>query len=177
MTINTTLFSLREQAYTTAMSFFVHSTPATPPKTPTTRKVALLIAAIYIVMALAQLFSFTRFSSVIYNMWLPAIDSVAASLLAALVVMAEVFMVPFLLGMRLSPAMRVLSMGLGWLVTIWWIVTLVWQNVTGSAPETSGLLGATVAVPAGWWSALFMLGIAVLVAWVSWGQWPVARRK
>jgi hypothetical protein len=137
----------------------------------------MLVAAIYIVMVLAQLFSFTRFSDVIYTMWLPTVDSATASLLAALVVIAEVFMMPFLLGMVLSPAMRALSMSLGWLVTIWWIVTLVRQNVMGVALDSSGLLGATVAVPSGWWSVLFMLGVAVLVAWVSWGQWPAARRK
>lgn len=177
MTINTTLLSLPEQAYTTAMSFFVHATPAVTPKTPNTRRVAILVAAIYIVLALAQLFSFTRFSSVIYDMWLPAVDGQTAALLAALVVIGEVFAVPFLLSMRLSPAMRVVSMGLGWLVTIWWIVTLLWQNIMGSAPNSSGLFGATVALPVGWWSVCFMLGVAVLVAWVTWGQWPQSRRK
>ena len=159
------------------MSFFVHATPAVVPKTANAHKVAILVASIFIAMALAQLFSFTRFSSVIYDMWLPMVDAVTASLLAALVVIAEVFAVPFLLGMRLSPAMRAVSMGLGWLVTLWWIATLLWQNIMGSAPNSSGLLGATVALPVGWWSVCFMLGLAVLVGWAAWGLWPIVRRQ
>ena len=159
------------------MSFFVHATSARPPKTDTAGKVALLLAAILSILAIAQLFSFSKFSGAIYDMWLPGVDMVLAKLLAALVVIGEVFAVPFLLRMHLSPLMRLVSMVLGWLSIAWWLYVLVWENVTPMALANNGLFGGTIALPVGWWSVCFMLGVAVLAAWASWGLWPLPLRR
>lgn len=159
------------------MSIFVHATAAAAPKTETTYKVAVFAAGLFIVLALTQLFSFTNFATVIDQMGLPGVDEAAAHLLAALVVVAEVFSLPFLLGMRLSPAMRVVSMGFGWLVAAWWLYVLLWQNLTASGQANCGLLGALVSLPSGWWAVCFMLGVAVLIIWTSWGRWPFPLRR
>lgn len=154
------------------MSVFVHATAASQPKTVYSAKVAILAAVLLAGMALAQLFNFTKFGGVVYDMWLPGDTGQFSNVFAALIVTAEVFALPFLLGMRLSPLMRVFSMGLGWLVVVGWLFVLVWQNVTVNALANCGLLGAIVHLPVGWWSVCFMLGMGVLVAWASWGRWP-----
>lgn len=110
-------------------------------------------------------------------MWLPGVNDPLAKLLAALVVTAEVFAVPFLLCMRLSPLMRVCSMVLGWLSIAWWLYVLVWENVTVTALGSNGLFGATLTLPLGWWSVCFMLGVGVLAGWASWGLWPLPIRR
>lgn len=173
----TTFLLACAEVYTTAMSFFVRATQARVPKTDNAGKVALLLAAILIILAVVQLFSFSKFSAVIDDMWLPGVNGAMPKVLAAFIVTAEVFAVPFLLRMRLSPLMRLASMVLGWLVVAWWLYVLTWQNVTATALANNGLFGATLGLPVGWWSVCFMLGVAVLAGWASWGLWPFPLRK
>ncbi len=159
------------------MSFFVQATNAKSPKTANAAKVALLLAGILIILAIMQLFNFPKFASAIYDMWLPGVDSALSKPLAALVVTAEVFAIPFLLRMHLSPLMRLTSMILGWLSVAWWLFALVWENVNPMSLANNGLFGGTIALPVGWWSVCFMLGVAVLVVWASWGLWPLPLRR
>ena len=158
------------------MSFFVQATKAKAPKNTNAGKVALFFAAILIVLAIGQLFSFAKFGAAIYDMGLPGIDNAAAKLLAALVTIMEVLAVPFLFRMYLSPLMRVFSMVLGWLSVAWWLYVLIWQNLMTTMLGNNGLLGGTLALPVGWWAVCFMLGVAVLAGWASWGLWPLPLR-
>jgi hypothetical protein len=163
-------------AYTTGMSFFVDSTPAVKPKTENVRTMSVALAAIFMIMAVAQLYSYEDFPATLAAMWLPGGESFAM-VLAALLVIYEVFALPFLLGMRLSPAMRVISMVFGWLTVAWWLYITLWQNLSGHIIGNSGLLGATVPLPVGWWGVLFIVALGVLSAWASWGMWPISRTK
>jgi hypothetical protein len=153
------------------MSFFVKSTPASAPKTKNIRPVSLGLAAVFIVMVVAQLFTFETFPKVIANMGLPGGEGVA-SIRAALIVTLEVVALPFLLSMRLSPAMRVVSMVSGWLVVTAWLAASLWLNLSTSIASNSGLLGDTISLPVGWWNVLFCLSLGVLAAWSAWGMWP-----
>lgn len=128
-----------------------------------------------IVLVLSQLFSFEKFPDVIRALALPGIGDGYAVLLAALIVVAEVLTVPFLLRMRLSLAMRAASMAAGWLTGLWWIFATVWQNLSPDGQASVGFLGATVTAPVGWWAVCLMLGVGILVAWASWGMWPLRR--
>ena len=157
------------------MSIFVASTPAPEPKSPIVEKAALLLAGITILLVLSQLFSFEKFPDVIQTLALPGIGDGYAVLIAALVVVAEVLMVPFLLRMRLSPVMRMASMVAGWLVVVWWIFVALWQNLLPTGQVGAAFLGATVPTPIGWWAVCLMLGVGVLTTWVSWGLWPLRR--
>lgn len=125
-------------------------------------------------MSVAQLFTFEKFPDVIAQMWLPLSD--LAPVYAALIVTLEVAAVPFLLGMRMSLAMRVVSMVSGWLAIGLWLAVLVWINVSGDVVVNSGLLGDTAALPVGWWNVLFAVALGVLAGWVSWGSWPLKRK-
>ena len=155
---------------------FVSATSAPTPATSYGGRLAVALAGIFILLATAQLFSFEKMPHVIDDMWLPGVNGALATILAACLVSAEVFAVPFLLQMRLSPAMRVVSMGLGWLVGAWWFAVLVWQNINASALANNGLLGATVKLPVGWWAVALMAAVLVLIGWVSWSLWPFRRR-
>lgn len=157
------------------MSFFVSPTSAPLAKTPLAERVAVAVAGLFVVLAVGQLFEFENFPSTLYDMWLPGVSQGISVLVAALVVTFEILAVPFLLRMRLSPLMRVVSMVAGWLVGVWWLAVLTWQNLNPAALTNNGLLGSTADLPIGWWSVTLMLGVGVLIAWSSWGLWPLGR--
>jgi hypothetical protein len=157
------------------MSFFVSATPAPQPKTTNIRAISLLSAAVITVMVVAQLFSFEDFPAVIASLWLPG-GEVMAHIFSAVLVVCEVFMLPFLLSLPLSQLFRVVSMVLGWTAALLWLFLALWENITTYTIPNSGILGATVPLPVGWWSVFYALALASLVAWVSWGMWPKYKR-
>ena len=136
------------------MKFFVQTTAATPVKNRLIRGVSIALAAIFTAMVVAQLFTFEKFPEVI-----------------------AVFALPFLLSMRLSPLMRVISMVSGWIVAAAWLAVSIRLVATGSDTDNGGLLGATVALAPGVWMIVGCTLLATLVGYVSWGMWPRVRRK
>ena len=154
--------------YTTIMSFFVKSTPAIQPRTKNIRFISVGLAAVLIVMVIAQLFKFETFPDVIAATGVPGESLVWA----AMIVICEVLALPFLLAMRLSPAMRMVSMVSGWIVVAMWLKISLWVNFSSGTVENGGLLGDTIALPAGWWSIPICLSLGILAAWASWGMWP-----
>jgi hypothetical protein len=163
-------------AYTASMSVFVQATSAPKPKTKNIRTIGIALTAAFVVMAVAQLFTFEDFPGVISTMWMPG-DAMLASVKAALIVTLEIGAIPFLLSMRLSPAMRFVSMLSGWLAIAAWFTVTLWQNLSSGVIVNSGLLGATVKLPVGWWNVLFCIALGILAAWVAWGMWPLAHRR
>jgi len=153
------------------MSLFVQSTPAPQPKTNNTIWVSLALAAIMVVLAVAQLYKFEHFPEVIANLGLPG-GAAWSSIYAALLVVGEVMALPFLLRMTLSPAMRVASMVSGWLVIAGWLCIAVWSNLGIDGGVNSGVLGATIPIVLGWWMVCVFIALGVLAAWSAWGMWP-----
>ena len=156
------------------MSFFVKSIPAQEPRTKESKKIAIFYAVILVILAVAQLFSFEEFLVHFQSIGLP-ISNEQAYILAPVIVIAEVFALPFLLRMRLSPAFRFLSMFLGWLVAGLWVFVTFWLASTQSQADTVGFLGTVVNLMPGWWAVFISLSFAVLAAWSSWGLWPGKR--
>jgi hypothetical protein len=153
------------------MSFFVRSTAAPEPKTKYVGYASLVLAAIFVILAVTQLYSYEDFPDVIASMWLPG-GRTPAIIWAAIIVIFEVGALPFLLSFQLSPAMRVISMAAGWLVAAFWLVISVWVNVSVNAITNSGLLGATIPTTPSWWLVGATVFIGVMTAYVSWGLWP-----
>jgi hypothetical protein len=156
------------------MKLYVSPTPPPRPKTEAVRTISIALAGIFVLMAVAQLFTFEKFATVISAMWLPGGD-IMTPIRAAVIVTLEVAAVPFLLSMRLSPAMRVISMVAGWCTILAWFSASVWQNTSGNVIANSGFLGATAKLPVGWWSILLCAGLAILAGWSAWGMWPFAK--
>ncbi len=156
------------------MSLFVSSTPAPAPISTTVFVVRTLIAALFVILATAQLFSFEDFPAVIAGLNIMGGDTLAP-VYAAVLVTAEVFALPYLLGARLSPAMRAVSKILGWVVIGAWIAVLVWLSAMTSGVENSGILGATIAVASSWWLVgLFIITGGLMAVATTAKQAPIA---
>lgn len=146
------------------------ATDAPVVKTPHSQVAGLIVAGVLVLFAAAQLFTYEDFANEFMAFGMSA--SLAA-FVAAIVPIAEVFALPFLLRMRLSLAMRIVSMALGWLVAVFWVGMAVYAVTQGL--EFVPLLGATVPLIVGWWAPMTLLALVVLVVWASWGQWPLTR--
>lgn len=158
------------------MSVFVKATPAPIPKTSRVNTIALLYAILLVILAVAQLYSFDEFIE-LFPTYGVFISETLTYLLAPLLIVLEVFALPFLLRMRLSPAFRFVSMVSGWLVALLWLLVSVWILFAVPQAVTAGFLGTVVELVPGWWTALFSISLGILAAWASWGMWPVKRRK
>ncbi len=158
------------------MSFFVKPQPAGHSRTEIAEKIAVLYALLLVIMIIMQLFTFDDFSTLFISFNLP-VGGVAIAALAPLIVVLELFALPFLLRMAVSPAFRWLSMVCGWFVAATWLSL---SSATVSAypsVETVGFLGTAAAVTPGLWALTVSLVFGIMAAWASWGMWPAGNPK
>jgi hypothetical protein len=150
------------------------ATTTMPPKPKTSRvvTVSLLLAFLLVCMAVGQLFSFEKFTPLIESFNLPGGNG-TGMLVAGLVVVCEVFALPFLLRMRVSPLMRATSMVCGWMVAAIWLILALWLNMTVNMVSTVGLFGVKIPLVVGWWAVFYAVAIGILAGWASWGMWPL----
>ncbi|NCO10611.1 hypothetical protein GW746_01950 [Candidatus Saccharibacteria bacterium] len=156
------------------MSIFAEATAAKKPRTPRSLVISRLLAGLLVVMATAQLFEFEGFLSLLSTFGLP-MSMLAAYILAGIIVVSEVFALPFLLQLPLSTAFRWVSMVCSWAVAGLWLVVSVWIIVSGSTIESIGMLGTVLMTPV-WWAVFMSIALGILGGWASWGLWPGRRR-
>jgi hypothetical protein len=142
------------------MSFFVRATAVARPTNRVAFFATQLAVAALTVVAVAQLFTYEDFPLVLSAYLLPG-GYPTASLLAAVLVTVEVLTAPYLLAMRLSPLMRLLSFVCGLTSCLIWLVLGVRLISQGNNAINDGLLGATFAVSTGWLPLLFTIVLAV----------------
>jgi len=166
--------------YTSSMSILPHVTPAPAAKSKDITRIATFYAAVIVVMVVSQLFTFESFVLLFREYHLP-VSAHLSTFLSALLVVCEVFALPFLLRMSLSPAFRVVSIVSGWGVAMLWLLITVWLVSTESMIGTVGFFGTVFDTMPGWWAVCISLVFCILAAWSSWGMWPgrrvVARKK
>lgn len=153
------------------MAILKQPTVAPPARTDATKQLSYLLAGFIVIMLVAQLFTFDTFIDFFTGMYLPVSYAFAFSL-APLIVALELFSLPFLLHMKLSPAFRWLSMVCGWLAMIVWLYMSVWTTTVSHGASSVGFLGTVIDITPGWWSVFLMISICIITAWVSWGMWP-----
>ena len=158
------------------MNIFDKATPAKKPKTHDSQKIAYMYATILVVFAVAQLFTFDKFLVLIESFGLPG-GVFTTHMLGGLIVTSEVLALPFLLGLKLSPLMRIISMILGWLVSLVWLKLSLWLIFTVNTVTSIGFLGTTINMMPGWWTVLICIALGILAAWASWGMWPFPKKK
>lgn len=158
------------------MSILVKAIPAPKARTDETKVVSILYAIILVIMAVAQLFTFEEFLVHIQQLGLP-LSETASYILGPVIVASEVFAIPFLLRMTLSPAFRYVSMFLGWFVAAIWLYVSFWLASTHSQLDTVGFLGTVGNLTPGWWAVFMSIALAILAAWSTWGLWPGKRTK
>lgn len=125
--------------------------PVNPPKPVKSYGVLLgrFAAVVLASMAIIHLFRIDTFIPILDEV-LPG-GSAAASLTALLVILSEVFAIPFALRMRLSPLAHFVSGTLLFLAPLWWVLISIWA--LGSMGGT-GQLGEFVATPSTIWLVL-----------------------
>ncbi|MDN5275667.1 MAG: rane protein of unknown function [Candidatus Saccharibacteria bacterium] len=144
------------------MSIFVKAQPAPGPVSRNVQWLALGYAGLLTILALTQLYSFED-DILLFGNALP--DGFA--FVAPLIVVSEVFALPYLLRLQLSPAMRVLSMGLGWVAALSWIVWPLIFMGTAHPEHNSGLLGVGLIDVPLWWTIIAgaaMLSVIVTIS-------------
>lgn len=141
------------------MTIFVRATAAVKPTSRVAFYVTQVAAALLTIVALAQLFKFEDFPSVLSVYILPG-GSATAKLLAALLVAAEVFAVPALVMMSLSPLMRLFSLVCGVSASAIWLLLGLQLLAQGDTVVNNGLFGATLATYSGWLPVLFTACVA-----------------
>lgn len=158
------------------MSTLRKPTPAPIPKTNDVKRIATFYAILLVILAVAQLFTFDQFLQLLVSFEFPVGDQFAY-LTGALIVLFEVFALPFLLRMPLSPAFRWFSMICGWLAATVWLKIALWLVLTDSTVANVGYLGTVIDLMPGWWAIFIASALGILTIWASWGMWPVKRKK
>lgn len=129
-------------------------------RSPRRSVVSLSFAAIILPMLAAQLVRFDTFIPILDDLFTAPVALAVGSSMVVL----ELFALPFLLGMALSPLGRVISMLCGWAVSIGW---LAWGFLSLSAKET-GHLGSFVTLRPGAWAVVFGLILVILTVVIAW---------
>lgn len=155
---------------------FARATRVKPPQRLSVWAAALYLAFFFVITALSQLFVFETFSDIIATYGLP-VDDVFNKVAAAVIVMLEVFAIPFLLMMRLSLLMRLVSMISGWLVLLSWLAVGIWQSTVSFYIPNAGLFGSEISLPQGWWLVFYMAALITLSIYVSYHLWPLNRQR
>lgn len=155
------------------MSIFVSSTVPPRLKTKNIQSISILYASALVLLALLQLFHFEEFPGRLED---TGIASGFAPLLATFIVVAEVLALPFALRVHLSPAFRIVSMMVGWLVCVKLLAVAIIENVT-SPGGYDAVFGTTLPFPIGGWAICATLALCVLAGWTAWGMWPFKVKK
>jgi len=153
---------------------FPQAVRALEPKSQTAKIIAWVYTAILTVMVVAQLFAFEDFVPLFHDMAFPGGDG-TGSLLAGLIVFGEIFAIPFLLRMALSPLMRWFSLVLGLLVPLAWLFVSCWLQGHSGTTATAGILGVKVTISA---STQLVVSLVLLVVAIvaDYGLWPVRKK-
>ena len=130
--------------------------------------VALGYAGILVIMSLAQLFTLEEFIPIIQDYWLPGGTGVA-TLVACVVIFAQIFGLPFLLRMVISPLMRWVGIVCAAMVPLVWLGLAFYALAQGYVLENSGMLGEKIPIAAGWPQLALSMVLAGLAAAAIYG--------
>ena len=150
--------------------------PAPKPRYKYAKYFAMIYAFIITVMVALQLFAFEDFIPIINDYVLPS-GLTTPAFVAAVIVAVEVFALPFLLRMSLSPLMRWFSLVCSVAVASAWVKLSLWALWNNNLLENSGMLGSKIAIPAGWLAVVLSFGLLVLACVCVWGMWPHVRKN
>lgn len=126
-------------------------TATNPPKPVKPYAVLLgrIAALLLVVTALVHLYRIDTFIPIL-NDALPG-GSLAASFVALLIVLSEIFAVPFALRMRLSPLAQLVSGALLVVAPLWWVLIAFW---TLGISAMTGQFGEFLSAPSSVWLVL-----------------------
>lgn len=126
----------------------------------------LLLAGVYLVLIISQLFTYEKFYDVIAGLGLGG-GKIFTCVLIGLLPLLEVAALPFLLSMNIPTAVRSISRIAVVAAPSLWLLLYTVAIVQGADGIGAGLLGATVHTTLSWWLVLAvaaMTACAVIVA-------------
>ncbi len=147
------------------MSILARITNPKKPKNNYISIVSIILAAIFIIVSLGQLYLLDDFLNIVIGLNIPG-GAGFATFLVCFVIVLEVFSLPFLLGMSLSIAMRFCSMVSSWLVMAIWLFLWCWAITCVKSLNTLGDWFISI------WMLLPFTVVVALIALSSWGMWP-----
>lgn len=153
------------KSYTASMHKIVAEYPKN--RSMQTNILGVVVAFVILVMALAQLFGFEDLPGILRNFW--GIGDDAGLLLAALLVTVEIFALPALLAMKLSPLMRWCSGVAGVIAAGYWVVAS-FHLIALSTTSDSGMFGGKLETMSG----LLLPAISALLVALLWAYWVSA---
>lgn len=157
--------------YNVVMIKFASISDPTKPKSKEAKVAAYGLAFIYVVFALAQLYTLDNFFELFASYNLP-LSLPLVYVLCCFIIVLEIFSLPFLLGSRTSKLMRFSSMVNGWFVVVIWFILELYINFNTINLKNVGFLGNVVDLTPGVWAILFPVALGILTIWASWGMWP-----
>lgn len=150
---------------------FAKATLPSKPKNKMYKYAGLVLAGITTAMVVSQLFKFEEFGVLLSEYPVASLFN-NSIILAAIIISLEVFSLPFLLRMKISPAFRIVSMFFGWLVAgIWFYLATIVPLVSDMVVEPAMFGGLLTFLPMFAYSLLASL-ITILTILVSFGMWP-----
>jgi hypothetical protein len=157
------------------MSFFRKPTPAPKPQSKEAASMSTLYAVLIVIMVVAQLFTFEAFLELFVAFELPGGRPIAYTLASSLIAF-QVFALPFLLRMSISPAFRWVSLFSAGIVADIWLFVTIWLVIVMPPVANVGFLGTVVDLQPGVWALFVAVAFGVLAIWATWGLWPGAIR-
>ena len=127
---------------------------------------AFSLGLVYIILALAQLFTFEKFAGAIGTYGVLG-GSATAPTLAVLLTMLEVISVPYLLSMKLNDSVRVFSKASALLTGLSWLCIALITNIAPVSNGKSFLFGATIPLPNGWWMIVVALALVAAGTYIA----------
>lgn len=117
---------------------------------------AIVLAVVYVGVLLAELFHFEEFPGIVEGFNLPG-GHVVAVLVAGLLPLLAAVSLPYLISMRLSKRSHAVCRIVTIATPAVWVVLGLWLNIGLSTLDNTGLFGATIVTPVGWWIVAFAL--------------------
>ena len=118
---------------------------------------ALALAILYVGVAIAQLFTYEKFASVIHGFGLPGGD-ITVKVLGVVSPLLACAALPFLLSMRLGRRSRALTRAAVVAAPSLWLLMAIWVNFAPNASKlNAGIFGATIPTAVGLWAIAFTL--------------------
>jgi hypothetical protein len=136
------------------------------PKKFSVKAASIYLASLFVVAVLTQLFWFEDFPGVIESYQLSVVDGYEP-VIASMIVILEMFALPYLLWMKVSRLMRVVSLVSGLLALTYWLIIGFWQMTQGAVTmANTGILGPKIVVPTGTWFLLFIIVLFVVMGYI-----------
>lgn len=126
---------------------------------------SLYLVGFFVVSSLTQLVSFENLVVLFEKNSLLFISSNAA-IAAALIVICEVFALPFLLKMKISRLMWWVSMSAGLISLLGWLLFCCYFSFFDHDMTNLGIFGAQIITPSGFWSVSFLVALLCFFAFV-----------